>query len=57
MEAVEIPVHTVHQNLPTWIPAFANQAKLIMVDMPGFDDTCTDDPNILGVVANWLAEL
>lgn len=57
MEAIEIPAHMIHQNVPTWIPTFANQAKLIIVDMPGFDDTCASESEVLKPTANWLANL
>lgn len=55
LQPVEIAADIIQAKLPLWNPD--NPArKLVIVDTPGFDDTCTDDSEILKRIADWLAK-
>ena len=61
---MEVGHHTTScttQLRPAYIfptPDFPNLEgyRLVLLDTPGFDDTSMGDPEILKVIAEWLAE-
>lgn len=55
LKPVEIPRDLIQQHLPSWGPPLP--AKLIVVDTPGFDNSNTNEYEILQRIATWLAEL